>query len=91
MTERVPSERLGPALYSAGTLDPREREAQPRARTRGRAAHAGPTSDVTRFRGVWAGAAAGALATLVAARPGEGQGGDAARRGLSRVLTSKRS
>jgi thioredoxin reductase len=54
-------------LYSARLADPRERAAQPRARSRGRAVRAEPTSDVTRFRGVLAAAGAGAAAALVAA------------------------
>ena len=57
-----------PGLYSAALADPRERDAQPRQRTRGRtSARAEPTSDVTRFRGIVAAAAAGAVASLVAA------------------------
>ena len=56
-----------PPLYSAALADPRQRDAQPRARTRGRSARAEPTSDVTRFRGVLLAAAAGAVASLVAA------------------------
>ncbi len=57
-----------PPLYSATLADPRERDAQPRQRGRGRrSARAEPTSDVTRFRGVALAAAAGALASLLAA------------------------
>src|SRR5580704_3940436 len=54
-------------LYSARLADPRERAAQPRARSHGRTARAEPTSDVTRFRGVLAAAGAGAAATIAAA------------------------
>jgi hypothetical protein len=55
-------------LYVAGLSDPRERDAQPRERSgRRRARIDGPTSDVTRFRGVIAAAVAGAVTTVTAA------------------------
>jgi thioredoxin reductase/Pyruvate/2-oxoacid:ferredoxin oxidoreductase delta subunit len=55
-------------LYVAGLSDPRERDAQPRERSaRRRPRLEGPTSDVTRFRGVVAAAVAGALTTVTAA------------------------
>lgn len=57
-----------PTLYAARLSDPRERSAQPRERSRGRApARAEPTSDVTRFRGVLAASIAGAGGALAAA------------------------
>jgi thioredoxin reductase len=57
-----------PTLYAARLSDPRERSAQPRERSRGRApARAEPTSDVTRFRGVLAATIAGAGGALAAA------------------------
>lgn len=57
-----------PTLYAARLSDPRERSAQPRERSRGRAPGlAEPTSDVTRFRGVVAASIAGAGGALAAA------------------------
>ncbi len=57
-----------PTLYAARLSDPRERSAQPRERSRGAATgRAGPTSDVTRFRGVVAASIAGAGGALAAA------------------------
>ena len=57
-----------PSLYTARLDDPRERAAQPRERSRGRAApRAEPTSDTRRFRGVLPATLAGAVTALVAA------------------------
>jgi thioredoxin reductase len=67
------------ALYTAELADPRAMEAQPRARGRRAAAAAGPTSDVTRFRGVPLASAIGALVAVVAALASlAGSGGSAA-------------
>lgn len=74
-------------LYSATIIDPRARAAQPQKRARGRAlARAEPTSDVTRFRGVFEAAFAGAAAAIVAAiiAPPAGGGGGGGPGPLSR-------
>src|SRR5215468_6692763 len=64
----MPPDKPSPSLFSVGTADPRERAALPGQRQRARSpARAEPTSDVTRFRGVVAAAAAGAAVSLVAA------------------------
>ncbi len=67
--ENKPEARVSaPTLYAARLSDPRERSAQPRERSRGRASGlAEPTSDVTRFRGLLAATFTGAGGALAAA------------------------